>query len=305
VEARLLTLLSLLALPAPLRTAAARWARARGGLGAWLDQDPADLLGLITGSLLPDTGALDRAARTARAQAGAAGDLGLRVLALGGADYPSGLLRLGEPPLLLFVRGPLPTRPPVAVVGTRAPSPWGLDMAAACGRGEPERDPPLLNGLAAGVDRAAAEAALETGRPCVGVLAAGHDAPDYARPGCLARRVSDAGGCLVSEYPPGSAAHKGSFIARDRIQAGLSAAVLVVESGPEGGTLHTARAAAGAGVPLYALLPGERLEQAQGDPAGLPRNFQGAWGLIRGGEAQRVDSPAAWRGVTAGLAQEP
>jgi predicted Rossmann fold nucleotide-binding protein DprA/Smf involved in DNA uptake len=151
---------------------------------------------------------------------------------------------------------------------------------------------PVLNGLALGLDQAALEAALALAGPCVGVLASGHDVAEEAHSGGLARRMLGAGSSLVSEYPPGVPAHKGSFIERDRIQAGLSAAVLVVESALDGGTMHTARAAGEAGVPLFALLPEDASVQAHRDPRGLAAGFQGNWNLISSGAAVRVDSMA-------------
>ena len=126
----------------------------------------------------------------------------------------------------------------------------------------------------------------------VGVLASGHDVAEQAHSGVLARRMLGAGSSLVSEYPPGVAAHKGSFIERDRIQAGLSAAVLVIESGLDSGTMHTARAAREAGVPLFALLPEDAMVQAHKGPSGLAAGFQGNWNLISSGAALRVASLA-------------
>jgi DNA processing protein len=202
------------------------------------------------------------------------------------------LERLADPPRLIFVRGQAPPANAVAVVGTREPSAWGIAEARRYAGALARAGIPVLNGLALGVDQAALEAALALAGPCVGVLAAGHDVAEQAQSGALARRMLGVGSSLVSEYPPGVAAHKGSFIERDRIQAGLSVAVLVVESGVDGGTMHTARAAREAGVPLFALLPEDAMVQAHKTPSGLAAGFQGNWNLISSGAAVGMDSTA-------------
>lgn len=285
---RLSKYLTLLALPGVGRAGLGRFLAGAGA--AWLDQDLGALQGQATACLIPDAAALEGAVRQAGKQERALADLGIRPLFRWAGGYPAGLRRLADPPDMVFVRGPAPSPKAVAVVGTREASPWGLAEAGRYAEALANAGIPVLNGLARGVDRAAVEAALKIGGSCVGVLASGHDVAEQGSGGDLARRVLGAGGSLVSEYAPGVDAHKGSFIERDRIQAGLSAAVLVVESGQGGGTMHTARAAAEAGVPLFALLPDEAAARARKDPTGLAPGFQGAWSLIRSGAALRVAS---------------
>jgi DNA protecting protein DprA len=263
---------------------------AREGDG-WLDQDLGALLEQARGSLIPDPAGLSLAEREAGAQERTLFEMGIAPLFRGGSGYPPGLERLADPPRLIFLRGRAPSAHAVAVVGTREPSAWGLGEARRYAGALARAGIPVLNGLAPGIDRAALEAALALAGPCAGVLAAGHDVVERTSAGDLARRVLEAGGSLVSEYAPGVAAHKGSFIERDRIQAGLSVAVLVIESRPDGGTMHTARAAREAGVPLFALLPDDALAQAREDASRLAPGFRGPWSLIHAGAAVRSESP--------------
>jgi DNA processing protein len=211
----------------------------------------------------------------------------------GTADYPAGLERLPDPPTVLFALGRVPVGA-VAVVGTREPSAWGLAEAGRFGAVLAEAGLPLLNGLAAGVDKAALEAALGRKGLCVGVLASGHADPHASAGSDVSERILAAGGTLVSEYPPGIPAHKGSFIQRDRIQAGMSAAVVVVETRAEGGTMHTVLAAEKAGVPLYALFPQDQEALAGVEPGKLTGVQQGTWGLLRSGRAKRARSAREW-----------
>jgi DNA processing protein len=290
---RLRTYLTLLAVPG-----IGRVGLGRGFDGApdwaWLDQGAEALLGPITGSLFPDFDALKGAGRRAQEQLERCRDLGIRPLMQGREGYPEGLNRLADPPRVLYVQGIPPPAGSVAVVGTRQPSEAGLAQARLCAEGLARAGLPLLNGLARGVDAAAVAAGLGAGGVCVGVLAAGHDSVGQAGSMELAAGILRQGGSVVSEYAPGTLAHKGSFIERDRVQAGLSASVLVVEAHVDGGTMHTARAAAEAGVPLFALFPTSELEQARRDPAKLAPTLQGPWRLIRSGAAVEVRNAAEW-----------
>jgi len=290
---RLLNYLTLLALPGVGRLTLGRRMEDSGRGWAWLDQAPEALLGQLRGSLVPDTSGLLRAVETALHQRTRMEGLGITPLFRGSPPYPPCLERLKDPPRLLFTLGPPPDGRAVAVVGTRKPTEWGLAAARRQAVALAKAGVPVLNGLAVGVDRAALASALEAGAPCVGVLAAGLDVETQAGNAELSGRILSLGGTLVSEYPPGTQAHKGSFIERDRIQAGLSAAVLVVESGLEGGTLHTAAAASEAGIPLYAFFPRDSMDRARRDPAGLPSTLRGNWELIRSGTAVPILSPEA------------
>jgi predicted Rossmann fold nucleotide-binding protein DprA/Smf involved in DNA uptake len=100
----------------------------------------------------------------------------------------------------------------------------------------------------------------------------------------------DEGGALLSEYPPGTPPQRFHFVERDRIQAGLADAVLVVESGVEGGSMHTVKFAKAAGIPVWVTFPDDKTVIAEDNAALLPKTQQGTWYLFKSG-ALRVGTP--------------
>nr|WP_295376920.1 DNA-processing protein DprA [Pseudoxanthomonas sp.] len=170
-------------------------------------------------------------------------------------DYPP-LLRDGpNPPLALFVDGD-PTllwRPSVAVVGSRSPSAGGRDNAAAFARALTRAGVVVVSGMAAGIDAAAHESALEqTDGTTVAVLGTGPDQAYPRRHDRLRERIAGKG-AVVSEHPPGTGAHPSHFPRRNRIIAGLSLATLVIEAAERSGALITARQATDSGRDVFAV----------------------------------------------------
>jgi DNA processing protein len=159
--------------------------------------------------------------------------------------YPGGLGQLADPPAALFGRGGanclerLATEPSVTVVGTRSPSPYGMEIARALGRGLGAAGLPVVSGLALGIDAAAHEGCLEGGGTPIAVLAGGPDLPYPRRHRWLYERVR-ASGVVLSEMPPGRRAFRWSFPARNRIMAGLAAMTVVAEAAEPSGSLITA-----------------------------------------------------------------
>jgi len=208
---------------------------------------------------------------------------GWHVWRFGAPDYPEVLLGLADPPALLFLQGPprLPRGPRLAIVGTREPTAWGAATAADCGRAAARAGALVVSGLARGIDTAAHAAVVEAGGATWATLPAGLDViyPESNRG--LAARIVETGGALVSEYWPGTRPRPTRFVERDRLQAALADAVLVVETGRTGGTQHTIRFARELGVPIWVAFPEEAV-RAQ-DPAGLPEAQQGTWDLLRQG----------------------
>ena len=170
--------------------------------------------------------------------------------------YPSGLDDLGDPPALLFSTAPdlawLAAAPSVAVVGTRRPSPYGLEMAHALGRELAAAGVTVVSGLALGIDAVAHRGALEAGGRPLAVLAGGPDVPYPARHRRLYERVRGAG-AVVSEMGPGQRAYRWSFPARNRIMAGVAAMTVVVEAADPSGSLITAEFAGQLGRPVGAV----------------------------------------------------
>jgi DNA processing protein len=181
------------------------------------------------------------------------------VWVVGSAGYPHELSRLDDPPAILFVHGPsrLPDVPRVAIVGTREPTAWGEAMADACARAAVGAGAIVVSGLASGIDTAAHAAAVAAGGQTWAMLPCGLDVVYPASNQQLAERIVHTGGALVSEYLPATRPHPTFFVERDRLQAALSDALLVIETGRTGGTHHTIRFARSIGVPIAVTLPRE------------------------------------------------
>ncbi|MDF2702827.1 MAG: putative processing protein DprA [Rubrobacteraceae bacterium] len=166
--------------------------------------------------------------------------------------HPDRLKEMPDSPPALYVHGEVPDAPAVAVVGSRAASPTGLESARSLGRALGERGVCVVSGLALGVDAAAHQGALEAGGPTVGVLGCGIDVVYPRGNRVLFGRVREAG-ALVSEYYLGEPPLAWRFPARNRIIAGLGDAVVVVEAPHKSGALITARHGAECGRDVWAV----------------------------------------------------
>ena len=178
---------------------------------------------------------------------------GLRVLAPGAPDYPHCVASIPDPPLLLWLRGVLPERPGLAIVGARRASTRGRGVARKLARAAAGAGVAVVSGLAYGIDAAAHEGALEAGGPTLAVLASGLDRPSPRGNLGLARRLLDASGAWLSEYPPGTEPAPYRFPERNRLISALSRAVLVVEAGERSGSLWTVRHALDQGRDVLAV----------------------------------------------------
>jgi DNA processing protein len=168
--------------------------------------------------------------------------LGIKMASLGADGYPPLVREIFDPPPVLFYRGclPNPEKSLVAVVGTRRPSSRAAAQAVKLGRELALAGIPVVSGLALGIDALAHRGNVEGGGPTLAVLGSGPDEvyPASNRP--LARRILDAGGCLIGEYPPGTKPMKWYFPARNRIISALSRGVVIVEAPERSGALITA-----------------------------------------------------------------
>lgn len=172
------------------------------------------------------------------------------------AAYPAVLgERLGgyRPPVL-FGRGDLSllALKAVAVVGCRAASEYGLDVAEELGDAVARAGGCVVSGLALGIDAAAHAAALEAGGATIGVLGCGVDVFYPRRNTALQERIAGAG-LLLSEHLPGEPPRKFQFPYRNRIIAALARAVVVVEAGSKSGSLGTAEHAGQQAVDVFAV----------------------------------------------------
>lgn len=184
---------------------------------------------------------------------------GIHILCPDQAHYPQALMQIGDPPLLLFAAGDtsiLNQQPMLAVVGSRRASREGRLIARRWCRHFSESGVHVVSGMAYGIDQAAHQGALEGPTPTIAVLGCGLSRMTQAQqPIAAAIREK---GCIVSEWPPDTQAQPGHFPQRNRIIAGLSAAVLVVEANAASGSLITARLAAEQGKEVIAV-PGSVL----------------------------------------------
>ncbi len=182
-----------------------------------------------------------------------AASLGARLLNFREAEYPASLAQLPNPPPLLYIQGPAPTGPSMAVVGTRKPSGYGLRMAAQISADLARAGMDIVSGLALGVDAAALEAGMQAGGRAIGVLGSGL-AEFYPRQNYgLSRRMLESGGSLLSQFSLRARPDKFRFPMRNGIVSGLSLGVLVVEGEEDSGSLITAEWALEQGRDVFAL----------------------------------------------------
>ena len=175
-------------------------------------------------------------------------------LTLDGPGYPTALRDIPQPPATLNVRGRLEllSRPGIAVIGTRVHSVYGRDATVSFVVGLVRAGYTIVSGLARGIDGIAHRTALEIGGDTVGVLGTGLDVPYPLEHEELIQAVAQRG-CLVSEFPPGTPPRKWHFPQRNRIIAGLSRGVLVVEAPESSGAMNTAQHALEGGKEVFAV----------------------------------------------------
>lgn len=168
---------------------------------------------------------------------------GLAPIARGDGAYPPALAAIPDPPAVLWLRGTLEAcETAVAVVGSRAATPQGVEVGFTLGEGLARAGLVVVSGLARGVDSAAHRGALHAGGRTIAVLGSGADViypPEHKR---LAAEIAESG-AIVSECPPGAPPLAWHFPRRNRIISGLSLGVVVVEAAIGSGSLITARAA--------------------------------------------------------------
>ena len=183
---------------------------------------------------------------------------GRRVLLPADPAFPPELLALERPPLRLHWRGKgwlwplLRRRQAIAVVGTRRPSLHGLAMAEAIGAALAQAGWPVVSGLAEGIDGAVHRGCLAQGGRPVAVLGTPLERV-YPRHHKQLQAEVAARGLLVSELPAGTAVQAGHFAARNRLQVGLAAGVVVVECPLKSGALHSAALAMEQELPLWVV----------------------------------------------------
>ncbi len=179
---------------------------------------------------------------------------GARIITRADADYPASLSDIHDPPLALYVWGAITEsdRHGLGVVGTRNPTHYGISMADRLSYGACRAGWTIVSGLARGIDTAAHEAALKAGGRTLAVLGSALDTLYPRENEKLAERIAGQG-AVISEYPLGRKPDKTTFPYRNRIVAGLSRALLVVEAGLQSGAVITANQAMEQGRSVFAV----------------------------------------------------
>jgi DNA processing protein len=159
--------------------------------------------------------------------------------------YPPRLKEIYDPPLILYVRGnsEILTRPGIAMVGTRHPTPYGSGMAERLACDLASQGLVIISGMARGVDTASHRGAISAKGKTLAVFGTGVDVIYPKENSRLSEQILALGGALISEFPLGTFAAPQNFPIRNRILSGMSVGVLVVEAAEYSGTRITARCA--------------------------------------------------------------
>ena len=182
-------------------------------------------------------------------------EIGATLVALSHAEYPPRLKEIYDPPVVLFVRGDagLLSKPGIAVVGTRHPTPYGSGMAERLSTDLAAHGLVIISGMARGVDTAAHRGALAAKGKTMAVFGTGIDVPYPKENTRLSEQILAMGGALVSEFPIGTFPAPQNFPIRNRIISGMSVGVLVVEAAEYSGTRITSRCALEQNRDVYAV----------------------------------------------------
>ncbi|MEP7126437.1 MAG: DNA-processing protein DprA [Byssovorax sp.] len=166
--------------------------------------------------------------------------------------YPAALADLARKGALpsLYLRGPLPTLPGVAIVGTRQPTAEALSFTRELVTRLAAEGLAIWSGGALGIDAAAHETALACGAPTVVVMGGGLDRPYPKAHVALYERVLAAGGALLARVPDETDPNPGGFHLRNELLAAITAVTVVIQAGYQSGARSTARAARRLGRPL-------------------------------------------------------
>jgi DNA processing protein len=189
--------------------------------------------------------ATGKSAELAREEIARAAAADATVISMDDPSYPPRLKEIYDPPLILRVRGNLEvlTKPGVAMVGTRHPTPYGSGMAERLSCDLAVQGLVIISGMARGVDTASHRGAISAKGKTVAVFGTGVDVIYPKENSRLSEQILALGGALISEFAMGTFAAPQNFPIRNRIISGMSVGVLVVEAAEYSGTRITARCA--------------------------------------------------------------
>jgi DNA processing protein len=211
-------------------------------------------------------------------------ELALQIVGYYDEVYPIELRQIPDPPLILYLKGDVSSlsfKKKVAIIGTREPTEFGIKAARRVSEIFTNQDFVVVSGLAKGCDTEAHRSSVDSGGVTIAVMAHGLDHIYPKENKGLADSILKRGGSLISEYPPYMKAQKNFFVERDRLQIGLSQALIVVETDIKGGSMHTVGYAIKQGKPIGCI-------------AGHPENYKehpkvkGTYDLIYNGKASKL-----------------
>ncbi len=187
---------------------------------------------------------LDDAFKKASEQIEIAQSLGHSIISMLDDEYPDSLRATNDAPPILFCSGNLELlkKATITIIGTRSPTQHGEMIAERITAWFTEHDWVVASGLAKGIDTIAHQACLKSNGETISVLAHGLEKVYPAQNKQLAKDIVSYGGLLITEYGYNSYVGKSNFVERDRIQAALAKAVVLVQSDITGGSLHASRA---------------------------------------------------------------
>jgi DNA processing protein len=227
------------------------------------------------------------------------------IISLSSAEYPPRLKEIYDPPVILFVKGSveLLSKPGIAMVGTRHPTPYGTGMAERLATDLAARGLVIISGMARGIDTASHRGAIAAKGKTIAVLGTGIDV-FYPRENTrLAEQILALGGAMITEFPIGTSPAPQNFPIRNRIISGMSAGVLVVEAAEYSGTRITSRCALEQNRDVYAV-PGNVTNKNSWGPntlikqgAKLVATWEDVWEELPTDvqvalSAERLESPA-------------
>lgn len=204
------------------------------------------------------------------------------MLVLGDPRYPFALLEIDDPPLVLYAAGSeralncLDASRSIAIVGSRNPTPQGLENSRAFGKALAQEGLTVVSGMALGVDAAAHRGALESDEidlPTIAVVGTGLDRAYPAKHHHLAGAIAERG-LVLSEYPLGTVPLPANFPRRNRLIAGLSRGTLVIEAALQSGSLITAQQALDQGKEVFAIPGSIHSTQSRGCHALIKQGAQ-------------------------------
>lgn len=168
--------------------------------------------------------------------------LGIKSIDILNKKYPKNLINIKDSPLILFYKGNfdiLDSRQNIAIVGTRNPSDYGINSSYNISKFFSYRGFNIVSGLATGCDEYAHKGIVDSKSKGIAVLAGGIDKIYPKKNEHLAYEILINNGCLVSEYPIFTNYFKYNFVRRNRIQSGLSEALILIECSEKSGSIYT------------------------------------------------------------------